>query len=155
MACWVCGGDVLEESDLNAHQHETVGIIKHSSTALLRVIDDILNLTKIESGQVSITTAPFAISDMISNCLDVVRQSCATKGFDLSITISADIPRWVIGDAGRIQQVLVNFLGNAIIKFTSTGSIDLRVGTRPQQRIRFSVQDTGVGFDQAKNRQLI
>lgn len=127
------------------------GIID-SGKLLKRVLDDILDFSKIEAGKLQIDACQFALDDMLGNVLLLMRERAESKGLTLQLERQADLPECCIGDALRIQQVLLNLLSNAV-KFTDAGSITLRAGLADGM-LQFSVADTGIGISEDEQRSL-
>lgn len=130
---------------LQGEQHKYVEILQRSGEVLKGLIDDILDISQIEAGQVNLVEAPFQLDELILNTASMIEPSAAEKGltFNLDWTKEHSIMR--LGDAKRLQQVLINLLGNAI-KFTDSGEVSLTVRNRPGDRMRFEVCDTGPGL---------
>ena len=149
--------DLLLDTTLDAEQSEYVGIVKSSADALLRVINDILDFSKIEAGMLLIEQIPFGLVHTIEETRKAVAARTRDKGLELVCEIAPDVPVSVIGDPGRLRQILVNLLGNAI-KFTSRGKITVRVARAQTDDERlllhFSVADTGIGIAADKLRSI-
>ncbi|MGB0659066.1 MAG: ATP-binding protein [Mangrovicoccus sp.] len=148
--------ELLLESDLNSEQRNLVQIIKNAGRTLSTVIEDILDISKLEAGEVLIRKEPFALAEIVEATLSVLRIQAEDRGIWLVIKIDEAAHGKFIGDANRLCQVLLNLVGNAI-KFTDKGQITVKVASwqprRGPPRIRFSVRDTGIGIspeDQAK-----
>jgi two-component system sensor histidine kinase/response regulator len=141
--------ELLLESEVNAEQRECLGIVKSSADDLLTVINDILDFSRMEKGKFTLDPIDFSLRDMISDTVHVVALRAHQKGLELVVDIDADVPHTLRGDPGRLRQVLINLLGNAI-KFTADGEIELRVsrqdGTPADSLLHFSVRDTGIGI---------
>ena len=123
-----------------------------SGKLLQRVIDDILDFSKIEAGKLHIEAHEFSLDDMLAHVLLLIRERAESKGLRLELERQPDLPRRCVGDALRIQQVLLNLLTNAV-KFTDTGSVKLRAGTADGMLV-FSVADTGIGISEAEQAKL-
>jgi len=149
--------DLLLDTTLDAEQNEYVGIVKSSADALLRVINDILDFSKIEAGMLLIEQIPFGLLHTIDETRKAVSARTRDKGLELVCEIAPDVPASIIGDPGRLRQILVNLLGNAI-KFTNRGKITVRVALAQSgdQRLllHFSVADTGIGIAADKLRSI-
>lgn len=148
--------ELLSATDLNTQQQHFTQTISRSSAALLQIINDILDLSKIESGHVELEARPFEIEQMIDDCLALIAPQASKKGVELITTVDPKTPRVMIGDALRIRQVITNLLGNAL-KFTTEGEILLRTQikqpTGERVIVRLEVIDTGIGIeDQALER---
>jgi PAS domain S-box-containing protein len=141
--------DLLLVTNLDAEQREFVEIIRTSGNALLTVINDILDFSKIESGMLDLTQAPFDLLACLEESLDLVAIKAAEKCLDLAYNIDTQTPATLMGDHGRLRQILVNLLSNAI-KFTDSGEVVVLVTARhiAEQRyeVQLAVKDTGVGI---------
>ena len=141
---------LLLDTDLDEKQQDFVETIQTSSTSLLRIVNDVLDLSKIEAGMLDLERAPFEVRHVIGGALSAVTQQAAAKGVVLKAELADDVPTTVVGDAGRVQQVLANLLTNAV-KFTDEGTVRIRVG-RPagspsgSEVVSFAVEDSGVGI---------
>ncbi|MFA4866930.1 MAG: response regulator [Pedobacter sp.] len=140
---------LLKKSNLTDQQHEMVNLLEISSNSLLGVINDVLDLSKIESGKFKINRTPTDLSRICNDVIDLLRISSIEKKLDLIIKLDSDLPNTVIADSLRLNQVLMNLIGNAI-KFTHKGSVTLKVEVLDTKgnnvQIRFSVIDTGIGI---------
>lgn len=143
--------------ELQPRQREYVQKINQSGQLLLDVINDILDISKIEAGMLEIEHIGLQLQRVLDNVVDLFAAKAAEKGLTLTFVIDADVPTLLIGDPLRIEQVLVNYVSNAI-KFTEHGTIGIRVkvlGRRgPEVRLRFAVRDTGIGLTDAQQRRL-
>ena len=123
--------------------------IKTSADALLTVVDDILDFSRVEAGAIELRPAPFFLPTLVDGCVSIVHQAAAAKKLSLHVNLKDRLPRTVLGNEARLRQVLLNLLNNAI-KFSEEGSILLdicRDRSQPgQRRIKFSVIDTGIGI---------
>ena len=113
------------EGPLSADQREHLSAVQQSADGLLAIINDILDLSKIEAGQMQLEATPFDLPEVLSGVLKVVSFNARAKGVELSLDIAADVPRHVIGDPTRVRQVVLNLVGNAI-KFTAHGAVTVR-----------------------------
>jgi len=139
--------ELLRDTGLSPDQGEYVEIIERSGHSLLGIINDILDFSKLEAGKLEIESLEFDLLDQIDHVLTVVGHKAEDKHLAFGAVVAPDVPRRVAGDAGRMNQVLINLLGNAV-KFTDRGRVVLRV-TRTDQAgpaLRFEVQDTGMGI---------
>ncbi len=141
--------DLLMTSNLNGEQKELTGTLIKSARSLLGVLNDILDFSKIESGQLKIESAPFSVSNVIDDVLNLFDPAASRKGVVLKSERSGDSQDALVGDAHRLRQVLSNLVGNAV-KFTETGEIILRHSqeSMPGAGIRLivTVVDTGIGM---------
>lgn len=140
--------DVLLETELNEEQREYVEIIRKSGGILLNIINDILDLSKIEAGRSELQEDTFDLRNCLRDSFSVIAMRAEEKHLELSSTINHDVPDYIYGDAERLKQVLLNLLGNAV-KFTAKGSISVRVKLVKEDPsvIAFTVTDTGIGID--------
>ena len=137
------------ETELDAEQREYLTMVKSSSESLLKVINDILDFSKIEAGKLLIERIPFNLSRTVGDTLKALAVRAHTKGLELVCHIDRAVPSAVVGDPGRLQQILNNLIGNAI-KFTDQGEIVVMLAAGEQtpagQRIDIRVRDTGIGI---------
>ncbi|MDP2606644.1 MAG: response regulator [Deltaproteobacteria bacterium] len=141
--------DLLLETKLTSKQREYLGMVKSSANALLTVINDILDFSRIEAGKFELEPIDFNARDAIGDTANTVALRAHEKGLELIVDIDAAVPHTLRGDPGRLCQILVNLLGNAI-KFTHHGEVILRVTTEAATMqdlvLHFSITDTGVGI---------
>jgi signal transduction histidine kinase/HPt (histidine-containing phosphotransfer) domain-containing protein len=143
--------EVLSDTSLDSRQREFVNLIHTSGETLLHIINDILDLSKIESGKLELESIPFALRDVVDQVLDLLAPMAFGKGLEISAWIDPRIPSVLVGDITRVRQVLLNLVNNAI-KFTSNGEIYLQVepSVDSDNMIHFCVEDTGVGIPPEK-----
>jgi len=148
---------LLMETGLNESQMEYVHTIRDSGDALLTIINDILDLSKMESGTVTIDSMPFDLRELIDGVLDLLTPQASVKGVAMVSRIPVDVPTSLVGDADRIRQLLLNLAGNAI-KFTAKGAVTIRVikrrGSRTKERLRIEVIDSGIGIHRSAQRAI-
>jgi len=152
---------LLNETPLNSEQQELVNDIRTSGDTLLTVINDILDLSKIEAGKLELEEVTFDLAECIENTFDLFRATVAAKGLSLVYQISTGTPPIIIQDVTRIRQILTNLIGNAV-KFTEKGGVSVTVSTALSQEqsdqqdleLTFAVQDTGIGIPTEKIEQL-
>ncbi len=137
--------DILGETELDHDQRTCVELAMTSGRALLTLINDILDLSRIEAGHIDLRPEPFVLRTMVEQASAVVAESAVAKGLKVVCHVPAGLPRRVVGDGDRLRQILVNLVGNAV-KFTATGWVRVRVAQREPGRIRFSVSDSGPGI---------
>ena len=141
-------------TDLNAEQREYLGMVKSSAESLSTVINDILDFSKIEAGKLTVDIIPFNLNDSLSTTLKLLAIRAHAKGLKLTCDIRPGVPAVVLGDPGRLRQIVTNLVGNAI-KFTEHGEVVVTVERETQSDhdviLRFSVSDTGLGVP--KDRQ--
>jgi signal transduction histidine kinase/ActR/RegA family two-component response regulator len=140
---------LLLETDLTADQRDSLLMVHKSAQSLLRIINDILDVSKIEAGHLGIEPFPFALRDNLSACMSTLAFRTREKDLDLTYDVADDLPDALVGDWTRVQQILINLVGNAI-KFTNAGGIRVRVGVdrrdADEVRLHISVADTGIGI---------
>ena len=142
--------ELVLATKLTAEQREFLGMARASADSLVGVINDILDFSKIESGKFDLENVVFDLRNTVERAVEALALTAHEKGLDLACSIQRDVPPYVLGDSGRLRQVLINLLGNAM-KFTERGEVVLRV-TAPspcvegRQAVRFSVADTGPGI---------
>jgi signal transduction histidine kinase/DNA-binding NarL/FixJ family response regulator len=140
---------VLMTTRLQADQRDKLTTLANAASSLLNILNDILDISKIEAGRLELDVAPFSPRRMLDDMLALWRPSAMNKALALNIQMSADLPQVLMGDANRIGQIVANYLGNAI-KFTERGSVTVKLSGQPQGdgafRLRVSVTDTGIGI---------
>ncbi|MDP9170459.1 MAG: response regulator, partial [Acidobacteriota bacterium] len=143
--------DLLWESPLNPEQLQYVDISRRAGNTLLKLINDILDLSKIESGLFELEESELDLEEVIARSVEVVAAAARAKGVDLLCRIAPEVQTNLIGDSGRLQQILTNLLGNAL-KFTETGEINLSVQAAKGDpcRLEITVTDTGIGIAREK-----
>jgi signal transduction histidine kinase len=148
---------LLRDSPLTPAQKEQAVIATDSADTLLRLLNDILDLSKIESGKMELEAAVFSPAVPINEVAALLRSQAEAKGLHLACVVAPGLPSAVTGDALRLRQVLLNLVGNAV-KFTECGGVELSVtpagGGLDIARLRFSVRDTGIGMDAAAQARL-
>ncbi len=149
--------ELLLDTELNAEQQESLDLVKSSAESLLRVINDILDYSKIEAGKLDLDPVDFQLREALEDTLKTLALRAHRKGLELTCEIGDDVPIRVVGDPGRLRQVLVNLVGNAI-KFTAKGEVVVRAQLQNQSPdgylLHFEVADTGIGIAPEK-QQLI
>ena len=145
--------DLLLETDLGAVQRDYAQTVRNSGEALLTIINDILDYSKVEAGMLEVEALEFSLRAVVDDVIDLLAGSAQTKGLELVVQLESAIPALVTGDPGRVRQVLTNLVGNAI-KFTRAGEIVVRVTMGEPAGddivVRFDVSDTGDGISQDK-----
>ncbi|WP_374262980.1 response regulator [Zoogloea sp.] len=144
------------DTDLDAEQREYLQLVQSSAESLLTIINDILDFSKIEAGKLLIETIDFDLHRTITEALKSVALRAYEKGLELVCDIDPDVPRRVRGDPGRLRQILLNLVGNAI-KFTPRGEVGVKLGvdrSHPEPRLRIEVRDTGIGIPDDKIRSV-
>jgi PAS domain S-box-containing protein len=149
--------DLALATDLTPEQRGYLTTVKSSAHALLELVDDILDLSRIEAGKLELDRAELDVRETVEDAIKVLALRAGQKGLELACRISPAVPRNVLGDAGRLRQVIVNLVGNAI-KFTERGEVVLEAEVASQDqdevRIRFSVMDTGIGVPEDKRKHI-
>ncbi|KAF9918059.1 hypothetical protein BX616_010396 [Lobosporangium transversale] len=143
--------------DLTSEQLDYVHTVQQSAEALLLVINDILDLSKVEAGMMKLEMEPFSVHAMIEGANELLSTLAIQKGLELGFLVEDDVPEVVVGDRVRLRQVLINIIGNAI-KFTSQGEVFSRCSLVPSKpntdptslTIKFEISDTGKGFDESE-----
>lgn len=145
--------DLLSETPLNPEQRQYVQIFRKAGHTLLNLINDILDLAKVEAGRLELEELPFDLNDLIERTTEMMAVTARERQLELDWQVSPDVPTRLVGDPNRLRQILVNLLGNAI-KFTERGEVSLRVQNDPDTKeagcLRFSVADTGIGIPKDK-----
>ncbi|MEW5728417.1 MAG: ATP-binding protein [Pseudomonadota bacterium] len=139
---------LLREAPLGPEQREQVETLCSSGRALQSLLNDILDLSRMEAGKIQLGRADFALAQLVDDVIGLLRGRAAEKGITLDAEIAEDVPGWLVGDDLRLRQILLNLVGNAI-KFTDRGGVRVRVsiaGGRDPAMIRFEVSDTGIGI---------
>jgi len=146
--------DLALDTPLNDEQREYLGLVKSSANSLLSIINDILDFSKIEAGRMDIEIIEFSLEQMLRETMKTLAFRAHQKNLELLLHIAPDVPERLMGDPGRMRQVLVNLVGNAI-KFTDQGEIEVQVKTLAGisdgvAQLQFSVRDTGIGIPHDK-----
>jgi two-component system, sensor histidine kinase and response regulator len=145
------------QTRLSAEQKEYLTTVQTSAESLLEIINDILDFSKIEAQRLDLDRAEFDVRETVGDAAKLLALRAAEKGIELACHITPDVPEILVGDAGRLRQVLLNVLGNAV-KFTSVGEVVLRVDVETTKADRvtlhFAVTDTGIGIPPEKQRQI-
>ncbi|MBC8077737.1 MAG: response regulator, partial [Chloroflexales bacterium] len=163
--------DLLSTTGLNPQQREYVGILRSTGTALLAIIEDILDISKIEAGKLTLESAPVDLRACVEEAIDLVAMQARAKAIGVSYQIAPGVPLAIATDGARLRQILLNLLGNAV-KFTERGEVALSVTTNDERRttndeagdktpsvlrpssLVFAVRDTGIGIDPAQQQRL-
>ncbi|RWU03851.1 response regulator [Pseudodesulfovibrio sp. S3] len=145
--------DILWETELTDDQAKYVDVFKTAGESLLEILDDILDLSKIEAGHLELENTWFFLSEVLDKTCGVIQTKADQKGLHISCSLAPDIPDRLEGDPNRLRQILINLLGNAV-KFTDQGSVNLNVERTPDSGsdtlLHFSIADTGVGVSSDK-----
>jgi signal transduction histidine kinase/DNA-binding response OmpR family regulator len=143
------------EPELLQDQKERLDIINRSGEHLLNLINDVLEMAKIEAGRLQLEIAPFDLAGAVRDVADMMRLRAKEKGLMLAFEQASVFPRYIRGDEARLRQMLVNLVGNAV-KFTDSGGVSIRLGTHPddQQRLVIEVEDSGPGIKPEDQKRL-
>ncbi|MBY0276076.1 response regulator [Candidatus Binatia bacterium] len=148
---------LLLETPLSDDQRELASTVYSSADSLLEILNDILDLSKIEAGRLELEEIDFDPRQLAENVVELLAEPAQRKGLELAYAVDAAVPSLVRGDPGRVRQVLMNLAGNAV-KFTERGEVVLRVALASRDAehvtLRFTVADTGIGIDPAHRRAL-
>ncbi|MDO8359543.1 MAG: PAS domain S-box protein, partial [Devosia sp.] len=149
--------DLLAKTSLSTEQDKYVQIFRRAGDNLLNLINDILDLSKVEASQLELEQTGFSLKDLVEKVAEMVAGKADEKGLDLKCELAPNVPIDLVGDPTRLRQVLLNLLGNAI-KFTPSGAVSLRVerdfDSSIPTALRFTVSDTGIGIPSEKLRQV-
>ena len=146
--------EVLAETALSEEQHDFVRIFRSAGENLLEIINDILDLSKIEAGQTELETIDFDLPALLESITSIVSLRADEQETSLHTHIDSDVPFYLKGDPTRLRQILLNLVGNAV-KFTSQGEVEIKVSLKePEQNLFFSIKDNGIGIP-ADKQQLI
>jgi len=145
--------ELLFDTELNKEQCEYLQMIKSSSESLLNVINDILDFSKIEAGYLDLEEIGFDMRATLESIVDILALKAFNKGLELTYYIKPDIPSALVGDPGRLRQIMVNLIGNAI-KFTDAGEISIKCESESEEDgsvlLHFTISDTGIGIAEDK-----
>jgi len=145
--------ELLAETELTPDQHRYVDTFQRAGSNLLTIINDILDLSKVESGHITLERIPFDLFEVISRAIQLIRIKAGAKGLFVTSDISPQVPQYLLGDPTRLRQIIINLLGNSL-KFTDHGGLTLRIGVDAQSSdsvtLRFFISDTGIGIPHDK-----
>ena len=148
---------LVRQTGLNPRQTDYVSKIQQSGQHLLAIIDDILDVSKVEAGKLSLEHIPFELANVLDQVVNVTSAKAATKGLILACEVSPEVPHRLVGDPLRLGQILINYTNNAV-KFTAQGQIRITVGVERRLEkallLRFSVVDTGIGLTAEQSGRL-
>ncbi len=154
--------DLLSESPLNSEQQKYVRIFRNAGENLLDIINDILDLSKVEAGLIELEQIPFDLAELVLNANDIMTFKADEKGLELNTDIAAEVPVYLLGDPVRLRQILINLMGNAV-KFTHAGNITLTVACysdintsseRDSVELVFHIKDSGIGIPADKQADI-
>jgi len=145
--------ELLINTELGPQQREYLHLVEQSADALMRLLNDILDFSKIEAGKLELESIPFQLRDVLGDTLQALTARAAQKRLELAYHIPAEVPDALVGDPGRLRQIVVNLVGNAI-KFTAQGEVVVRVAlesrTEETAVLHVTVSDTGIGIPPEK-----
>jgi signal transduction histidine kinase/CheY-like chemotaxis protein len=147
---------LLSKTTLDDQQRRYFNTVEDSANSLLLVINDLLEFSELESGQLKLIEEPYSPEEMLAAVYTFFTETAKEKGLDFSVSIPGGLPQKVLGDARRVRHVLLNLVGNAL-KFTELGKVAMTVGERREgsrRFLRFAVSDTGIGIAESKHSQL-
>src|SRR5919108_4693622 len=140
---------LILDSELSEEQRKLARTARQSAEDLLSIINDILEYSKLEAGKVELENVNFSLPAVVDNVVSLLGPRAASKSLDLVVSLSPDLPNWLVGDPTRLRQILFNLVGNAI-KFTERGSVRVSCSHRSlgdgTLAVRFEVSDTGIGI---------
>ena len=150
--------ELLAETELTDEQRKYVRVFRSAGESLLTIIDDILDLSKIEARQLELDNRPFDLSEVVEGAGEIMAIRAHEKSLELACRLKPDVPIALIGDPNRLRQVLVNLMGNAV-KFTEHGQVVLTIENDPEQlgtpgALRFTIADTGIGISEDKREAI-
>ncbi|WP_413582797.1 ATP-binding protein [Bdellovibrio sp. HCB288] len=148
--------DTLAETPLDGQQSSFVEILQRANYQLMTIINDVLDLSKVEAGEIVLHMLPFGLQKIIEDILSILEFRAKEKGLSLKVVVHPEVQSFYIGDSDRLRQVLINLLNNAI-KFTHQGTITLTISPNDTPRtgnILFSVSDTGIGVSKQKFKDI-
>jgi two-component system, sensor histidine kinase and response regulator len=149
--------DLLWETQLTPEQRKYLRIFRRAGGTLLNLINDILDLSKVEAGHLELESIDFDLNEVIDKAVEILAMRANEKGLELACHLAPDVPCALVGDPTRLSQIFINLIGNAL-KFTEKGSVIVRVTNEPDDprpgAIRFSVSDTGIGIPPEKQQAI-
>ncbi len=144
---------LLLETELDDVQRRYAETVEDAATGMMTLINDLLDIGRLARGDVAVRSEPFDLHRLVRGSLDVVRPRASERPVTLDLDLAAGTPRWVEGDAGRLRQILVNLLANAL-KFTARGEVELAVRAAAPGQVAFAVRDTGCGLAPADRERV-
>ena len=149
--------ELVLDTSLTAEQRDNLGLVRLSAESLLTIINDILDFSKIEAGKLDMEVLPFQLRDSLDESMRLLSFRAHQKGLELVYEVGPEVPDALMGDAGRIRQILINLVGNSI-KFTQSGEIYVKVEQKTRDDgtvgLHFAVKDTGVGIPRDKQEKI-
>ncbi|SDL61409.1 PAS domain S-box-containing protein [Maridesulfovibrio ferrireducens] len=145
--------DLLTETELTEEQSRYIALFESAGKSLLSLINEILDLSKVETGRMELESLFFDLTDAVKEVDSIMAIAAKSKGLEFSCTMEPDSPKFILGDQIRLKQILLNIMGNAV-KFTEHGSVSINISSIPardnSRLFRFSISDTGIGVPQEK-----
>ncbi|MFP5503497.1 MAG: response regulator, partial [Candidatus Sericytochromatia bacterium] len=145
--------DLLSDTPLREEQRRYIEILRRSGDHLLTIVNDVLDLSKIEAGHLQLEAGDFRVSELIARVGGIGELHAREKGLSFRCAVDASVPEAVTGDLHRLLQILINLVSNAI-KFTEQGEVELTVQPEPDGSLRFAVRDTGIGIPEAQRQAI-
>lgn len=145
--------EVLAKADLTPEQHRHAEAIVTSGRSLMRLLNDILDMSKIEAGALEVAVEPFDLPHLLRQCGNLFSATADSKGLDLNLVLYGELPQYVRSDPHRLRQILLNLLGNAI-KFTTSGHVELAAYMDSPDRLRVAVADSGIGIPRERQTSI-
>lgn len=151
--------DLLTESELTENQKRYVDLSRAAGDHLINIIDDLLDIDRIETGEIHLASTPFNLEALVKNVTSIVRHTARTKQLDITYSIAKDVPLSLLGDPKRVKQILINLLGNSV-KFTGKGAVTTTVSSIRYEKntglakLRFDINDTGIGIPLDKQNEI-
>jgi signal transduction histidine kinase/DNA-binding response OmpR family regulator len=149
--------ELVLDTDLTSEQRDSLGLVRLSAESLLSIINDILDFSKIEAGKLDMESIPFEMRESLGETMKALSYRAHQKGLELIYEVQPDVPETLVGDPGRIRQIIINLVGNSI-KFTERGEISVSVEKESEApdsvRLHFAVRDTGVGIPASKQSKI-
>jgi signal transduction histidine kinase len=149
--------ELLADTELNEEQKDYLEMLKISADNLLGIINDLLDLSKIEAGELELEETDFNLEELVETTCISLAPKVHKKGLELLFYLKSDVPRYIIGDPTRLRQILINLIGNAT-KFTEKGEIFVNVEIAERKKrevvLHFSVSDTGIGIPKEKQAKI-
>ncbi|MBD63625.1 MAG: hypothetical protein CME62_00325 [Halobacteriovoraceae bacterium] len=144
---------LLKEKDLDKESNEFVDIIHRSGNVLLNLVNDILDLSKLEAGRIDVEYSQVHLIQLINSVVKIIEPLSSKKNIELKTNIAPEVPDVIVSDAKKIEQVLLNLLSNAV-KFTEFGEVTIKVSLNESNMLQMTVQDTGIGISEENIKQL-
>jgi signal transduction histidine kinase/CheY-like chemotaxis protein len=149
--------ELVLDTELTSEQRDSLGLVKLSADSLVGIINDILDFSKIEAGKLDMESIPFELRESLGETMTALSYRAHQKGLELIYEVQPDVPETLVGDPGRIRQIIVNLVGNSI-KFTEHGEIFVSVEKESKQpestRLHFAIKDTGIGIPSEKRSKI-